>query len=467
MATYYVQPNGKDTNTGLGTGNNRAWKTIYKATTTAVAGDIVNIMAGTYTENDSNAGLRAKRSGSAGLPITFQNYGTDVVNIKHRYSGASIFYSYITLKGLNFINDSQSSGMGQGILHWGTSFISNIIIDGCTVKNIDEVENPNGIRLEACNDSVIRNCSVDYVGIAPQPGPERGNAIWVYGDGNLVENCITNHSGHSGLFLLGDKNIVRNCEFIGSWGVCGEYLAYQDLTQHNLVENCIFRDASMLQQGLWYNPAWCHMGSGTIFRRNRIYNGIGAGIQFYSRSDYQTKYTRNYHNIIYNCGYGTAGRQYDMAPYELNEEVAGTMGDNIVKNSIHYSNKSSSQITCAGNATSADITLSNNTWNATNPLFVNAPTDFTLLDTSSCINAGGWLTTITTASGSGTSFTVADPKYLCSGWGISGVLGDEVQVQGQTDTARVTDVNYTTGLVTVSASLTWTQNYGLAIGTTA
>ena len=54
MATYYVRPDGNDTNTGLaptsaaGTG---AWRTVNKALSVAVGGDTVWIAPGTYREN--------------------------------------------------------------------------------------------------------------------------------------------------------------------------------------------------------------------------------------------------------------------------------------------------------------------------------------------------------------------------------------------------------------------------------
>jgi hypothetical protein len=58
MATYYVRPDGNDTNTGLaptsaaGTG---AWRTVNKALSVAVGGDTVWIAPGTYRENVTTA----------------------------------------------------------------------------------------------------------------------------------------------------------------------------------------------------------------------------------------------------------------------------------------------------------------------------------------------------------------------------------------------------------------------------
>src|SRR5207247_8921336 len=107
-----------------------------------------------------------------------------------------------------------------------------------------------------------------------------------------------------------------------------------------------------------------------------------------------------------------------------------------------------------------------------NPLFVNAtstfgtPSDVTYPDlritaSSPAINVGGALTTITTASGSGTSSTVADAAYFVDGWGIA--QGDLIQLSGNTQRARITSVNYNTKVITVDTSLTWTQNQGVTL----
>lgn len=53
MATYYVRPDGNDTNTGLGSTTALAWRTVQKAlgATGIGSGDTVYIAPGTYTEN--------------------------------------------------------------------------------------------------------------------------------------------------------------------------------------------------------------------------------------------------------------------------------------------------------------------------------------------------------------------------------------------------------------------------------
>jgi len=52
MATYYVQPNGADSNTGLGPSSGTAWRTVQKAlgATGVTSGDTIYIAPGTYRE---------------------------------------------------------------------------------------------------------------------------------------------------------------------------------------------------------------------------------------------------------------------------------------------------------------------------------------------------------------------------------------------------------------------------------
>jgi hypothetical protein len=62
-STFYVSPNGKDSNPGTVA---KPWKTLTKAAETARAGDTVYIMSGTYKER-----LVPKNSGEDGRPIRF------------------------------------------------------------------------------------------------------------------------------------------------------------------------------------------------------------------------------------------------------------------------------------------------------------------------------------------------------------------------------------------------------------
>ena len=95
------------------------------------------------------------------------------------------------------------------------------------------------------------------------------------------------------------------------------------------------------------------------------------------------------------------------------------------------------------------------------PLFVNAATnDYNLSASSPMIDAGVFVAK-TVGAGSGTSIVVDDAGYFYDGYSIPGEVGDLIQLQGQTDTARVTGINYATKTLTLNQSLTWTSGLGV------
>ena len=97
-----------------------------------------------------------------------------------------------------------------------------------------------------------------------------------------------------------------------------------------------------------------------------------------------------------------------------------------------------------------------------NPLFANASNnDLTLQDNSPCIDSGVWLTNIKSSDGSGISFVVDDARYFYSGW-IHGENGDLVKTESGQN-ATITDIDYITNKITVSNSISWTQNEGIAL----
>jgi hypothetical protein len=86
--------------------------------------------------------------------------------------------------------------------------------------------------------------------------------------------------------------------------------------------------------------------------------------------------------------------------------------------------------------------------------------DFHLQSTSPAINSGVFLTT-TTSVGTGSVIQVTDAGYFIDGFGITN--GDVIQLQGQSQTATITAINYTTNTITVDRSLTWTSGLGISL----
>ncbi len=98
------------------------------------------------------------------------------------------------------------------------------------------------------------------------------------------------------------------------------------------------------------------------------------------------------------------------------------------------------------------------------PLFVNAVDhDFHLLAGSRMIDAGTFLT-YTKGQGSGQELPVEDVKYFYSGFGIDGETGDEIQLSGQSQTARILTIDYSSNVLTLDKSLTWTDSVGVSLG---
>ena len=107
--SYYVTKTGNDNNPGT---SSQPWLTIQKAARTVVAGDTVNIQAGTYNEK-----VTPSNSGNASSPITYQTYGTGTVILDgtgKSTSNTGVFdienKNYITLKGIQ-IQNSQFAGV--------------------------------------------------------------------------------------------------------------------------------------------------------------------------------------------------------------------------------------------------------------------------------------------------------------------------------------------------------------------
>jgi hypothetical protein len=87
---------------------------------------------------------------------------------------------------------------------------------------------------------------------------------------------------------------------------------------------------------------------------------------------------------------------------------------------------------------------------------------FTLKTSSQMIDAGTFLTQ-TVGPGIGTSMVVSDAGYFFDGYGIAGEVGDLIQLDGDTATARIMDINYASNTLTLDTSLSWSDGQGVAL----
>lgn len=234
MTVYHVTTAGNDANDGLDATPAHAWLTITYAATVVVAGDTVNVHAGTYAETPI-----VYKSGTPGNIITFQNYGTDTVIIDgtglnpansgiiaivaywnsvnyvtvkgftlqngthdaneagvHINSAGAFTMSYITLQNLNIINTGTS-----GILAGSTGYalpvtITNLTIDTCTLYHTNNFANQEGLTLVAVDTFEIKNCLIHTpvdtyrLGICAKTGCKNGlihnNTIYGFGSAGIT-----------------------------------------------------------------------------------------------------------------------------------------------------------------------------------------------------------------------------------------------------------------------------------------
>jgi hypothetical protein len=169
-ATYYVSPTGSD-QTGNGTLAN-PWFSLNKATYTMNGGDTVQMRGGTYYYTQAQYIWKGGSSNTARSIV--RPYGTEVPTLDYTYtpknaswdSALRINVNNVTVRGLRVVNSYYMNGIrgnasnvsilsctvaamqygGIGFLSStydsNNNFISNIVIDGCTVVSCWQANNP-------------------------------------------------------------------------------------------------------------------------------------------------------------------------------------------------------------------------------------------------------------------------------------------------------------------------------------
>ena len=131
MATYFISPSGNDGGNGS---QANPWKTLSKATSTAkTAGDIIRVLAGTYTETVGS-------SLSAGVSI--QGDGRDTTIINSNVTGQ--WNQFLTL------NSPQNTN--------GNQFITDITLNGKAPTNGNSGGTWVGLWITGRSNIVVRDC---------------------------------------------------------------------------------------------------------------------------------------------------------------------------------------------------------------------------------------------------------------------------------------------------------------------
>jgi len=473
---YYVSSSGLDTNNG--TSETTPWKTITKANQVLIAGDIVYIKAGTY-----NSYIAPNNSGTLSKPITYRNYSSDAVTISNTTRGIFLSgKSYITVTGINFYNLDTFMYLQNGANH--------NIISYCTF-NYGRSNSWAGSQIYP-NSSYnwIHHCTFStYGGCDPGhgSGSDSGCLLDIGNDEdgtdtshyNVVEDSIFYHGGHHLVGLISRYNTLRNNYLHNdAWsngrGERNLYMAgVTTATGYNLVEGNRFGYSSQTCNDSSPTVGSVAMSTGyNIFRYNNIYHSVAYGLGLYSYYGSGTQYASGsynkvYNNTIFNSGYNIpqdyAGGEEDSAIYVSTSYTTG----NLIKNNLLYEYYNNWKTASAA----ARQTFANN-WSGDtqgDPKFVNASTtppvdktdaalpNLSLQSSSPVIDKGGALTTVTSATGSGTSIILADASYFQAGtYGPAGVVkADWIAVGTVTNVVQISSISGNT--INLANSISWTN----------
>lgn|SRR3989338_8946685 len=471
---YYVDqnhPSANDQNPGT---MDRPWKTITKANQVLTAGDAVYIKTGTYASYIAPA-----NSGTSLKPITYKNYATDIVTISNTTYGIYLdAKSYIIVQGINFYNLDQFLWLQN-----------NANRNTIAYSNFDQSR-----TIAWSGSKIYRNSSYNWIHHnrfskygACRNGSDDGSVLDIGNEEsptdltqyNLVENNIMYHGGHHVLSVFGMYNVIRNNYFHNEAWTNGKgnrnlYLSgYPANSGRNLIDGnqiaysappCDSWGASGMSLTTGYN----------IVRRNKFYYNDLAGISMTVTSSYYSDivYNKIYNNTFFHNGWNP--NQPDPLTSALGFAIysgSHIVKYNAIKNNIYYDHY---QTYGTSGVNLSDQIFAGN-WNGDvqgDPKFVNAskalgdPMDASLPDLrlqtgSPVIDAGTYLTRITSPGGSGTSFQVEDAGYFMDGWGI--IQGDNIQLQDTTQRVQIISVNYQSNTVTTDRGLTWTQNQGISL----
>ena len=195
-ATYYVRTDGNNGNPGTADTAGGAWQTVQYALNTAVAGDTINVAAGTYAEDPTTV-----RSGTSGSRITVQCNGT--VNLQ----GFSIAHDYITWVGGKCTPGINISG-NYAIVE-DTEIYGDLTADGYGV-DISSVAD-NGILDGLYIHDTLPDASFFANAIFMRNGPaydgSEGPQNWT------IQNCRIERTGYQGMTIEGIGHLIQYNEY--------------------------------------------------------------------------------------------------------------------------------------------------------------------------------------------------------------------------------------------------------------
>lgn len=506
MSNYYIKTGGDNGKDGLSEVN--AWATVGKVTSEWESGtfnpdDIISFNRGDLWTNDE---LRIKSNsiGTSGHPITVGAYGA---GNKPRFTGtfahdAGIVISsgngieYIDIEDI-WIDESNDhgvhvNGINMGNINFNRITVTDSVKTGILVIGIDTYS------IEDCVVSNAGHSGIVVYGSEVSPitnGLIKGNIVHDSGDdgitlhrdgssfnigpNHVLENNISYDNGEDNYDITAGTNIIlRNNHGYGN-SIVADGISMGSDIEYIYIENHYSRNE---ERFLYVNDA-----SRIVISKCRTYNCTDQDIDFGSNDSLEDVYLANNSFVV---------GEDNTRPMLRIQDVSGTTTTDIrARNNIFTSLKTAqpSQLigfTSPATPTSVSLDFDYNryyradgddtqllwfggswaNWQGVEGQDVHgAYGDPGLVDPASdnyksgvvCRDAGTWLTTITSATGSGTSFVVSDALWFHDGFGI--VSGTKIRLEGKKTSVTITDVNYGTNTITVDGAVSWTVGDGVAL----
>ncbi len=498
--TYYINNTGGDDGNS-GKTLSSPWKTISKANSTLSAGDIVWIKGGTYKET-----IKPARNGENGQEIIYASYrpGEDLTKVNFE----EVIITGVAV-GVNLIEKSYIKVDGLKILDTSGEWV-DMRPNGChnTIQNC-YMEEASGtykgiqIRDDANYNKIINNTLIGYC------GPSDLIQIWD-SSYNLFEGNKVYYGKHTAVSIQertegkGRYNVIRNNYVQNKWNHAISLAG----PEYVLIENNIVVDAGddgpnspcgtdraikferNERKGISIGARWCITRKNVVV--NNGYNGligttdwIGAckNVMMYNNTLY-----KNYHGIRSNASMPITENViknnilYNQHEYEIliTADISTNyyINNNVLGSSIKYhpndivnATLSSNPLFVDGDGNHTDSIMripgsflqANEPFNFEfNPIAIKVDRrDLRLQTDSKMINSGAFLTKTVSSGSNSKVIGVEDARYFMDGWGI--VDGDVIQLQGQTQTARITSIDYNSNTITVDTLLSWGQGDGLSL----
>jgi hypothetical protein len=487
-ANYYIDqnhPSANDQNIGT---IDQPWETMEKANRILIAGDTVFIKSGTY-----NSYISPDNSGTANSLITFKNYRSDKVVISDAIYGIHLnAKSHISVHGINFQNLDRfvclQNGANFNVIAY-CSFDQARMINGKTStwagSSISKNSKYNWVH--HCQFSKYGYFTDDDISVVLDIGNEEVTDDFT--SHNLIEDCTFFHGGHHILGVYGMYNVIRNNYLHNeAWSmgtpdsdrgvvlygdrnlsIAGNSInSGRNLFEGNQIAYSADPSDNRGSSGMSLNTSY------NIVRFNRFYHNDCRGISMSLTRSYlqDIVYNKIYNNTFFNNRTNTEGLPNCGILFAL-YSGKHVIEHNAIKNNILFAH----QVPYKLEKVNPDSQIFSGNWNGDaegDPMFINAsmtpgdPMDSRLPDLrlkpeSPCRDKGTYLTTITSADGSGRAFLVSDAGYFTDGWGIKGVQGDEIQLYETSQKAKIISVSYSTGIITLDRKVNWKQGQGVSL----